>query len=215
MAIRIAVIDGHTLTRVGLAGLVGDEPDLEIVGETGSVDEALKLVLLAKPDVVTVDVTLPDGDGLVLARALRDRHRDLGIVVLTSRGEDDVLFRALDTGVSAFVSKNAPVSEVLGAIRHAAVAATSFTATGLGGALARRSAQDSRFALSPREREVLLLLRDGLSVPEIARTMYVSPSTAKTYVARLYEKLGASSRAQALMTALRNNLIDMNQQQPA
>jgi DNA-binding NarL/FixJ family response regulator len=210
MTIGIVVIDGHTLTRYGLSGLVSHHPDLEIVGETASAAEAAKLVALTQPDVVTIDVALPDGDGLQLARALRDRHRDLGIVVLTSFGEDDILFRALDNGVSAFVGKTAPVDEVLGAIRHAAVAATSFTATGLVDALARRQGTEARFALSPREHEVLLRLRDGLSVPEIAKSMYVSPSTAKTYVARLYDKLGASSRAQALMTALRHGLIELD-----
>src|SRR5262245_36086559 len=209
MKIRIVVVDGHTLTRYGLSGLVAQHPDLEIVGETGSAADVAKLVALTKPDVVTIDVALPDGDGLQLARSLRDRHRDLGIVVLTSLGEDDVLFRALDTGVSAFVAKTAPVDEVLGAIRHAAVAATSFTATGLLSALTRRRTADSRFSLSPREHEVLFLLRDGLSIPDIAKAMFVSQSTAKTYVARLYDKLGASSRAQALMIALRQGLIDL------
>jgi DNA-binding NarL/FixJ family response regulator len=211
MAIRLVVIDGHTLTRYGLSRLV-EHSDIEIVGETCSAAEGLKLVALTRPQVVTVDVALPDGDGLSLARALRDRHRELGIVVLTSLGEDDVLFRAVDTGVSAFVAKTAPAEEVLGAIRHAAVAATSFTATGLSDALARRRELAGRFALSRREREVLFLLRDGLSIPLIARRLYLSHSTAKTYVARLYEKLGASSRAQALMIALRNNVIDVDEQ---
>jgi DNA-binding NarL/FixJ family response regulator len=207
MPIRVVVIDGHTLTRYGLAGLVSDQPDIEIAGEAAGLEPALGLVATVRPDVVTIDVALPDGDGLQLARELRDRYPGLGIVMLTSVGEDDVLFRALDTGASAFVLKTAPVDEVLGAIRHAAVAATSFTATGLVGALARRRNQDGRFALSPREREVLELLRDGLSVPAIASAMYVSRSTAKTYVARLYDKLGAASRAQALMIALRHGVI--------
>jgi DNA-binding NarL/FixJ family response regulator len=207
MPIRIVVVDGQTLTRYGLSGLVTAQPDIEIAGESPSAARSLDVVAETRPDVVTIDVALPDGDGLQLARQLRDRYSDLGIVVLTSVGEDDVLFRALDTGASAFVLKTAPVEEVLGAIRHAAVAATSFTATGLIDALARRRDQDGRFALSPREREVLLLLRDGLSIPAIALAMYVSRSTAKTYVARLYDKLGATCRAQALMTALRHGLI--------
>jgi DNA-binding NarL/FixJ family response regulator len=201
------IIDGHTLTRYGLFGLVAHEADIEIVGEATSIAEALRVIAATKPHVVTIDVALPDGDGLQLARELRERHGDLGIVVLTSRGEDDVLFRALDTGASAFVAKSAPVGEVLGAIRHAAVAATSFTATGLVAALARKRNADLRFALSTREREVLGHLRDGYSIPAIARAMFVSHSTAKTYVARLYEKLGATNRAQALMTALRHGLI--------
>jgi DNA-binding NarL/FixJ family response regulator len=207
MTIRMVVVDSHTLTRIGLTGLISNHPDIEIVGESSSAVEAVRLVAATEPDVVTVDVALPDGDGLRLARELRDRHSSLGIVVLTSYGEDDVLFRALETGVSAFVAKTAPVEEVLGAIRHAAVAAGSFTAAGLAPALARRRGVDHRFALSPREREVLRLLADGMSVPAMAAAMFVSQSTAKTYVARLYDKLGAANRAQALMTAWRHGML--------
>jgi DNA-binding NarL/FixJ family response regulator len=157
--------------------------------------------------VVTIAVVLPDGDGLRLAREFRDRYPDLGIVILTSQPEDDVLFRALENGVSAFVAKAAPLQEVLGAIRHAAVAASSFTASGLAMAIARRRSMQDRLALSPRETEVLRLLHDGLSVPGIAQEMFISMSTAKTYVARLYEKLGAANRAQALMAAMHHGLI--------
>jgi DNA-binding NarL/FixJ family response regulator len=212
MSVRLVVIDGHTLIRYGLRSLAERQPDLEVVGEAAGADGAADLVARLGPDVVTVDVALPDADGLGLARELRERFAGLGIVMLTSAGADEVLFRALDAGASAFVSKSAPVDEVLGAIRHAAVAASSFTAAGLADALARRRDGSDRMALSPREREVLSLLQDGLSVPAIARRMYVSQSTAKTYVGRLYEKLGACSRAQALMTALQLGLI---QYQPA
>lgn len=207
MPIRTVIVDAHTLTRYGLSVLVAQHPDIEIVAETGSATEAPSVIAQAAPDVVTIDIGLPDGDGLQLTRGLRDRYAKLGIVVLTSSGQDDVLFRALDTGASAFVLKTAPVEEVLGAIRHAAVAATSFTATGLLDALSRRRTVDTQFPLSPRERQVLTYLMDGLSTPAIARAMFVSQSTAKTYVARLYDKLGANNRAQALMTALRHGLI--------
>jgi DNA-binding NarL/FixJ family response regulator len=214
--IRVAVVDGHTLIRYGLAGLIAEHADLTLVGEAGSSAEAPRMVAATHPDVVTLDVALPDGDGIRLARHLRDRYPALGIVMLTSDGQDDVLFRALETGVSAFVTKTAPATEVLAAIRHAAVAATSFTATGLARALERRrTGPADAVALSPREHEVLTLLRDGLSVPEIARTMFISRSTAKTYVARVYDKLGASNRAQALMTALRDGLIDHAHATPA
>ena len=207
MAIRVVVVDGHTLTRFGLTTLAAAHADLEVVAEARTAAEASEVIAAVRPDVVTVAVGLPDGDGLKLARELRDRHPSLGIVVLTAQGEDDVLFRALETGASAFVGKTAPVEEIVCAIRHAAVAASSFTASGLAMAMARRQSTTERLALSPREREVLALLQDGVSIPAIARTLYVSPSTAKTYVSRLYDKLGASNRAQALMAALRNGLI--------
>jgi DNA-binding NarL/FixJ family response regulator len=214
MTIRLVVIDGQTLVRYALRELTGQNPDIEIVAECRSVAEARQVLSLARPDVVTVSVNLPDGDGLQLAREIRDRHADLGIVILTARGEDDILFRALETGVSAFVDATAPVEEVLGAIRHSAVAASSFTASGLATALTRRRDARERLALSPREIEVLRLLGDGLSVLAIAARMYISYSTAKTYVARLYKKLGAANRTQALMVAVQHGLVSCGPEAP-
>jgi DNA-binding NarL/FixJ family response regulator len=207
MTIRLVVIDGQTLVRYALRELTGQNPDIEIVAECCSAAEATQVLSLARPDVVTVSANLPDGDGLRLAREIRDRHAGLGIVILTANGEDDILFRALETGVSAFVDATAPVEEVLGAIRHSAVAASSFTASGLATALTRRRDARERLALSPREMEVLRLLGDGMSVLAIAARMYISYSTAKTYVARLYKKLGAANRAQALMVAVQHGLV--------
>jgi DNA-binding NarL/FixJ family response regulator len=214
MLTRLAVIDGHTLTRYGLRAFLAQHADVEIVAECTSAAEAHDMIGQANPDVVTVDTALPDGDGMRLARELRDRHADLGIVMLTSCGEDHILFRALETGASAFVAKTAPCEEVLVAIRHAAVAARSFTASGLAVAITRRRTAGERSALSPREAEVLRLLTDGMSVPAIALAMFVSQSTAKTYIARLYDKLGAANRAQALMKAMHLGLIHYEEIEP-
>jgi DNA-binding NarL/FixJ family response regulator len=206
--VRVLVVDAHPVTRCGLVRLADEQPDMRTVGEAGSVVETLRMAAELRPDVITIDTSLPDGSGLTLARELRDRYADVGIVILTSNGEDDVLFRALDSGASAFVSKSAVVTEVLGAIRHSAVAATSFSATGLAQALRRRNEAHDRLALSARERQVLQLLLVGHSVPEIAAKLYLSISTTKTYVARLYDKLGANNRAQALMAAVRLGLVE-------
>jgi DNA-binding NarL/FixJ family response regulator len=211
MPIRLVAVDGHTLTRYGLHELAGQHPEIELVAECGSTAEAWPLLQAVQPDVVTTDVILPDGDGLEMARQLRGLHSDLGIVLLASWAEDDMMFRALQVGASAFVAKTAPVEELLVAIRHAAAAASSFTASGLAAALARRRAVQDRFALSRREKDVLLLLRDGKSIPAIAEAMFISPSTIKTYVARLYVKLGATNRAQALMAAVHYGLIRYEQ----
>jgi DNA-binding NarL/FixJ family response regulator len=215
MTIGIVVVDSHTLIRYGFRELVSQQPDMEIVAECGLAAEAPSFLAAFRPQVVTIDVSLPDADGLQLARELRDRYADLGIVMLTSKDQDDVLFRALETGVSAFVPKTAPVQELLAAIRHASVAAASFTAAGLALALARRKAARTQLTLSGRESEVLDLLHSGLSVPAIALRMYISQSTAKTYVSRLYEKLGAANRTQALMIAFRHGLIQFECDVPA
>lgn len=207
MAVRLVIADAHPLTRYGLRELLAHHPDIEILAECGSATEAAMLVATMSPDVLTLAVNMPDGNALLLARELRDQQPDLGIVIMTGHAEDEVLFRSLEAGASAFVGMTAPVQEVLGAIRHAAVAPTSFTASGLASAIARRQATRERLALSRRELEVLHLLRDGLSIPAIAAQLYVSQSTAKTYTARLYDKLGAANRAQALMAAVRNGML--------
>jgi|SRR5450756_1938529 len=207
MGLNIVVADRHTLVRYGLRELLSRHADIAVVGDCASAAEAADLVRTARPDVIVVDTLLSDGDGLLFARQLRERNSGLGIVILTTQEDDIVLFRAAESGASALVTKTAPAEEVLAAVRHAAVAPTAFSAFGLAAALVRRKRTTERLFLSPREAEVLLLLRDGLSVPAMAQRMYISRSTAKTYVARLYEKLGAANRAQALMTAVRYGLI--------
>lgn len=206
-AIRLLIVDAHPLVRWALTHIADATPDLKTIGEAESAAEALNMVFGLSPDVVTIDCSLPDGRGWQLADELRQKYPSLGIVILTASESDDLLFRALHSGASAYVSKEAPVQEVVGAIRHAAVAASSFSASGLAQAL-RRERQTERLTLSRREHQVLTLLRDGHSVPEVAAKLYVSLSTAKTYVGRLYEKLGASNRAQALMTAVKLDLFE-------
>jgi DNA-binding NarL/FixJ family response regulator len=205
-SVRVVIAGEHPLLCWALRRMMDETSDLRTVAEATTADGVLNQVFSLKPDVIVVDCAMPDG--WKLARDLRDRYNDLGIVILTAAGSDDLLFRALDTGASAYLNKSASVDEVLGAIRHAAVAARSFSATGLAQALRRRHESSDRLSLSPRERQVLALLREGRSVPEVAATIYVSLSTAKTYVARLYEKLGANNRAQALMTAVELGLFD-------
>lgn len=211
MTISLAIIDGHTLTRFGLQQLIAQHADIEIAWECASAADARVVLVESRPSVVTIDTVLPDADGLRLARELRDCDADLGIVLLSSDGGDDLLLRAMETGASAFVKKTAPVAEVLAAIRHASVAASCFTASGLPDVLARRHLARERFGLSPREMQVLRMLRDGMSVPAIAGTMFIAQSTAKTYVARLYDKLGAVNRVQALMIAAHHGLIRYEQ----
>ena len=136
----------------------------------------------------------------------RGRLPSLGIVVLTMYAGDEQLFGALDAGASAFVTKDAPSEDVVAAARHAAASPRAFTAADLADAMKRRLSPSGP-QLSPREKEVLGLLADGLGVAQISKKLYISESTTKTHISKLYEKLGATNRAQALMTALRLGLI--------
>jgi DNA-binding NarL/FixJ family response regulator len=205
MRIRLAAIHTHTLVRLGVAHTVAPDAEIEFLGETGTAAEGRRLVAAVDATVMTVDASLPDGDGVALAVELRESRPGLGVVVL-ARADDVLLFRVLEAGLSAFVPRSAPAAEVVAAIRHAAVAATSFSTSDLAGALARRRPQGGAL-LSPRELEVLGLMREGASVPRMAVALQVSESTVKTYVSRLYGKLGVNNRAQALMAGIQRGLL--------
>jgi DNA-binding NarL/FixJ family response regulator len=202
----VLLVDDHELIRQGLRHAFERDPGFTVVGEAGSVAEAVRLATELKPAVVIMDLRLPDGSGLDATRQLRASMPDVGIVVLTMYAGDDQLFGALEAGASAFVPKNAPSDEVVAAARHAASSPNAFTASDLADAMKRRLAPSGP-QLSPREGQVLRLLADGMSVAGIAKQLYVSESTAKTHISKLYEKLGAGNRAQALMTALRVGLL--------
>jgi DNA-binding NarL/FixJ family response regulator len=208
LRIRLVAVDPHPLVRWALAQICAERSDLTLVGEAAGADEAGALCYAVRPDVVLIDDSLPNDDAWRLAGNLRTSHPNLGIVILSASNTDQGLFRALNCGASAFISKSAPVADVVAALRAAALAPASFSAAGLAAALRRRQQTSERMALSPRERQILFLLRDGLSVPEIAGQLFVSLSTAKTYVTRLYDKLNARNRAQALMTAVRLGLFE-------
>jgi DNA-binding NarL/FixJ family response regulator len=205
MPVRLVIVDDHPLIRRGFSRTSQDHADLEMAGEAECAAEALLLVRSVVPDVVVIDSVLPDGSGVKLAARLRAEFPGMGLVLLDSGDDDSLMLAAIEAGASAVVAKTAPVEQAIAAARHAAAAPSAFSAVGLAAALAR-SRSDTRL-LSPRELDVLVGLRDGLSIPAIARAIHVSESTAKTYVARLYEKLGAGNRTQALLAALRLGLI--------
>ena len=206
MSINVVVIDDHTLVREGVSRVIAAEPDLAVVGEASSVGDARVLLEAKQPDVMLVDVSLPDGSGLALVRAARAGHPRLGIVVLTMHNDDDTLLEALDAGATALVLKSASSTEVVDAVRRAATAPDSFTANGLAAAL-RRQATTTVPKLTPRETEVLDRLVAGASVAEVSRELFMSESTVKTHVTKLYDKLGAHNRAGAIMAAVRLGLV--------
>jgi len=202
----VLLIDDHELIRQGLAGAFAQADGFDVAGQAGSVEDGLALAREVTPDVVVTDVRLPDGSGLDVVRALRKESKAVGLVVLTMYAGDEQLFAAMDAGASGFVGKDAPTSTVIGAARQAAIAPLTFTCMGLAEAMVRRMSSGVP-RLSDRERQVLELLAEGLGVTAIAERLYLSESTAKSHIGRIYEKLGAANRAQALVTAMRTGLI--------
>ncbi|MEP6797976.1 MAG: response regulator transcription factor [Lapillicoccus sp.] len=204
--LRVMLVDDHELVRQGINVLLTSEPGIEVVAEGSSLAEGMMLTRSTAVDVLVVDVSLGDGSGLDLVRTARGLHPRLGIVVLTMHDDDSTLLEALDSGASALVLKSGTADEVIAAVKHAAMAPDSFTAAGLAGALRRKSKPD-RPRLTVRELEVLDRLAAGDSVAGVAKKLYMSESTVKTHIAKLYGKLGANNRASAVMAALRAGLI--------
>ena len=202
----VLLIDDHELIRQGLAGAFAQAEGFDVAGQAASVEDGLALAREVSPDVVVTDVRLPDGSGLDVVRALRKESKLVGLVVLTMYAGDEQLFAAMDAGASGFVGKDAPTSTVVSAARQATVAPLTFTCMGLAEAMLRRMSSGAP-RLSDRERQVLELLAEGLGVTAIAERLYLSESTAKSHIGRIYEKLGAANRAQALVTAMRMGLI--------
>lgn len=206
MTTTVLLVDDHELIRQGLARAFERDPDMQIVGQAGNVVQTLALYESLSPHVVVTDLALPDGTGLDIIRAIRQRDDNVGLVMLTMYSGDDQIFAAMEAGASAFIGKDAPAVEVVRAAHHAKVSPRSFLCAGLTGAMMRR-ANDDRPRLSDREQQVLELLAEGLGTAQIAAQLYMSESTAKTHVSRIYQKLGATNRAQALVTSMRLGLL--------
>ena len=203
---KVLLVDDHDLIRKGLRHAFERDRQFEVVGEAATAAEAVRQAGALQPDVVIMDLRLPDGSGLEATRALRKSSNTMGIVVLTMYAGDEHLFAALEAGASAFVPKDAPSDDVVAAARHAAVSPRSFTAPDLASAMRRRMTPAGP-RLSPRETEVLGLLAEGYGVGPIARRLFISESTTKTHISKIYDKLGAANRAQAIMKAIQSGLI--------
>jgi len=212
VAISVALVDDHAVVREAVAGMLDAQDEITVVGQAGSLTEGLALVdrLLTSPPegtlVAVVDVTMPDGSGLSLVRTARERSKDIGLVVLTMLNDDTTLLEALDAGASALVRKSSPSEQVISAVRRAAEMPGEFSASGLAEAM-RRQAESPQTHLTAREAEVLRLLVEGSSVAQVGRQLFMSPSTVKTHIGKIYEKLGAHNRASAVIAAVRLGLV--------
>jgi DNA-binding NarL/FixJ family response regulator len=205
-AIRVLVVDDHELIRQGLKRLLESTHVYEVVGEVGTVAETNEVLNRAMPDLVFVDTLLPDGSGMTVVSEIRKRSPKVGIVVMATANTDEQLIGALEAGASSLVAKSADSSELLAAAAQAVRMPEVFTAKHFAEVMKRRS-HGAGPRLSSREREVLILLAEGLSAPAIANRLFVAESTVKGNMAKLYAKLDSTNRAQAIMAGIRYGFI--------
>jgi DNA-binding NarL/FixJ family response regulator len=215
--IRVVLADDQVLLRAGLRVLLDAEDDLEVVGEAEDGNEAIDAVRRLHPDVVVMDIRMPDLDGLAATRQIV-ADPDLGgvhIVVLTTFDLDEYVFEAIRAGATGFLLKDAEPSELLRAIRLAAAGEALMSPTVTRRLIAEFAARPEHRAidttalgeLTDREREVVALVAGGLSNEEIAAQLYISPATARTHVSRSMIKLNARDRAQLVVFAYESGLI--------
>ncbi len=210
--LRVMVVDDHVVVREGLRWMLGRDSGIDVVAEAESARQALELLAASVPDVVLLDIHLPDRSGLELLGELRARFPDLPVVVLTMSDDPEYVEEAVRAGASGYLVKNAPRDELIRAVR-AAASGDAYIQAEVTRPLLARFAQEVRVRaagprLSPREREILSLLADGLADKQIAARLGIAEPTAKGYLRQIYDKLGAADRAQAVAIALRNRLID-------
>jgi len=206
MAVRVFLLDDHEIVRRGLRDLLEDA-GLEVVGEAGTAEEALRRVPALSPDVAVLDVRLPDGDGVEVCRELRNRNPDLPCLMLTSFSDDEALFDAIMAGASGYVLKQIRGDDLVDAIGRVAAGESLLDPTAttrLLERLRRGGPQDDKIAqLTDQERRILELLAEGLTNRQIAEQMYLAEKTVKNYVSNLLAKMGMQRRTEAAVYAAR------------
>jgi two-component system nitrate/nitrite response regulator NarL len=206
--IRVVVADDHPAMRGALARLVREDAALELVGEAVDGEQALALIDAVAPDVALLDVRMPRLDGLAILARLRTSGSSVRVLLISGGDDSEVAHEAIAQGACGFLSKDAEETEIAEAILAVARGRSVLSAALQSGVLDLiRAHSRGTIQLSARERELLELAAAGLTTPEIARKLYLSPNTVKTYWQRLYEKLGASDRASAVAEAIRRGLL--------
>lgn len=207
--IRVLVVDDHPIVRSGIVSLLDTADDIEVVGEASDGEEAVRRVLDLAPDLVLMDLRMPKLDGAGATARILDASPQTKVLILTTYETDDHILGAIEAGASGYLLKAAPQDEILEGVRSV-VAGETVLAPSIAAKLVSRvrsGAASAAPALSPRELEVLRLVADGRSNPEIARALFIGEATVKTHLLHAFEKLDVSDRTRAVTRAMELGLL--------
>ncbi|QTD96915.1 response regulator [Streptomyces cyanogenus] len=206
--IRVFLLDDHEVVRRGVRDLLNDEPDIDVIGEAGTVEQALVRVPALRPQVAVLDVRLPDGDGVTVCRELRSRMPELACLMLTSFDDEEALLDSIMAGASGYVLKQIRGSDLVSAVRTVAAGQSLLDASATTRLMARlrgggqeEEQPDGLQGLTEREREILALIGEGLTNRQIGQRLYLAEKTVKNHISRLLAKLGVERRIQAAVIA--------------
>jgi DNA-binding NarL/FixJ family response regulator len=205
--IRVLLADDHPVVRAGLTGMLAAEPDLTVVGEAASGDEAVALAARLRPDVVLMDLRMPAGDGVSATARIRAALPETRVLVLTTYDTDADILRAVEAGAAGYLLKDLPRAELAAAIRAAARGETVLAPAVAGRLLTRLRGSAPPEALSAREIAVLTLAARGLTNAEIGRQLFIGEATVKTHLTRASAKLGVSGRTSAVARAIQTGAL--------
>lgn len=200
---KLLIIDDHEIVRQGIS-VLAEREGIEVVGEAKNKEEAIAKIASTSPDVITVDLSLPDGSGLEIVKFARRNSQTLGIVVISILDDDSNLLACMNAGASGFVSKTSQLGEILNAIYSAKRSPQSFISNGLMRAV---NSREFKGTLTVRELEILAKLPTGLSGDELAKELFITESTLKTHLSSIYRKLQVRNRSGAVSEAKRRGLI--------
>ncbi|MCF6409901.1 response regulator [Pseudalkalibacillus salsuginis] len=210
--INVMLVDDHAVLRDGLKNIFEMEEDIQVVGEAVNGNNALEILKGLKPDVVLLDINLPDKNGVELTAIIKRDYPDVKILILTMHSMDEYFMAAIREGADGYLLKDAPSVQVVEAIRTVAkgesVIDPSLTKKLLG-YYNQKSEPAGKSELTEREKEVLICLVDGLSNKEIGERLYISDKTVKIHVSKIFKKINVKSRSQAVIYAVQNQLVPL------
>ena len=204
--VRVLIADDHPVVRTGLWGMLDGQQDFEVVGEAQNGEEDMEMTERLNPDVVLMDLRMPDLDGVAATAPIRERHPQARVLVLTTSDSGADILRAVETGATGYVLKDAPREELYEAIRLAAQG-KPLLAPDVAAHLVERVQWPSEEVLSGREIEILDLVAQGKSNRNIGGELWISEATVKSHLLRIYEKLGANDRASAVAAAMKRGIL--------